>query len=168
MRLKLEVSFDNEITDPVKDGLKSSIQSEYQGFNGTNFESIAWNFINQKFACCGVESYQDFTSATDWLYNYTGKGIILVTPLSCCQSLPTSDNFTCAESLSSTVNNYNTGCFNKLWDIVIGNPAITAPVISLCLLMQTLFLATTIVLLKKKSHKKRKIRPGNSDIAWAS
>ncbi|VDI71345.1 tetraspanin-18 [Mytilus galloprovincialis] len=135
-------------TDPIKDSLKSKIKSDYKGLNGTNSVSIGWNFAHQKFSCCGVDSYHDFMGATKWVRFYTDMNVVLGTPISCCRTLPTSKDFTCARHpLSGTTNNFHKGCFNEMWNMVVGNLAVTVPILSVCLLIQIIFIIITIAIL---------------------
>ncbi|XP_060086232.1 tetraspanin-16-like [Ylistrum balloti] len=112
------------ITDGIKTPLKASIQSDYQGLNGTNVVSLAWNFVHIQVKCCGVDSYEDFTGAAQWLTNY--PTYTLVTPLSCCKELPSSADFSCAASPTTSNNYKNTSCFDSIWDLVLGNIGLMA------------------------------------------
>ena len=38
----------SQIKDEIKSPLKSSIQSDYMGFNGTNIVSLGWNFVHRQ------------------------------------------------------------------------------------------------------------------------
>ncbi|XP_052062627.1 tetraspanin-21-like [Mytilus californianus] len=158
-------------TDPIKDALKSKIKSDYKGLNGTNSVSIGWNFAHQKFSCCGVDSYHDFMGATKWVREYTDMNVVLATPISCCRSLPTSKDFTCARiPLSGKTNNFYKGCFDEMWNMVVGNLAVTVPILSICLLIQIIFTITTIAILyannnnndMKEEYKKFKPRSDDS------
>ncbi|XP_063442927.1 tetraspanin-18B-like [Mytilus trossulus] len=143
------------ITAPVKDSLNSTIQSDFAGLNGTNVVSIGWNFVNQKFQCCGIDNYYDFSEATNWVKNLSSGA--LVTPLSCCKTLPSSADLSCAQSpLSTSTNNYNTGCFDEIWDLALGNVAITASIISVCLVMQIIFFLVALCMYSDNSQNKVK------------
>lgn len=140
---------------PIKDTLNSTIQSDYAGLNGTNIVSIGWNVVNLKFSCCGIDNYYDFSNATNWIKDY-GGGNVLLTPLSCCVTLPSnSSDFTCAQAnLTTSTNNYNTGCFDEIWNVVIGNAAITATVLAVCLIMQIIFILTALCMFDDNSTDK--------------
>jgi hypothetical protein len=58
--------------------------------------------------CCGVDSYADFKGASNWIIDYTSNtpSINLTTPLACCKTLPSSEDFTCAGSNASDSDNY--------------------------------------------------------------
>ena len=141
------------IKAPIKDSLNRTIKSDYAGLNGTNIISIGWNVMNQKFLCCGIESYYDFSQAINWITDY-GGGHVLLTPLSCCVTLPNSDNFTCAEAtLSTSTNYYNTGCFDEVWNVVIGNVAITATVLAVCFIVQIILFLTALSMYADNSNK---------------
>ncbi|XP_076110609.1 tetraspanin-18B-like [Mytilus galloprovincialis] len=143
------------ITAPVKDSLNSTIQSDFAGLNGTNMVSIGWNFVNQKFKCCGIDNYYDFSEATNWVKNLSTGA--LLTPISCCKTLPSSGDLSCAQSaLSASTNNYNTGCFDEIWDLAVGNVAITASIISVCLVMQIIFFLVALCMYSDNSQNKVK------------
>ncbi|XP_071175300.1 tetraspanin-9-like [Mytilus edulis] len=143
------------ITAPVKDSLNSTIQSDFAGLNGTNMVSIGWNFVNQKFQCCGIDDYNDFSEATNWVKDLSTGA--LLTPISCCKTLPSSSDLSCAQSpLSASTNNYNTGCFDEIWDLALGNIAITASIISVCLVMQIIFFLVALCMYSDNSQNKVK------------
>jgi len=56
--------------------------------------------------CCGVTDNTDFTGATQWTTVY--PNYTLKTPLSCCKSLPSSTDFTCAATPTDSNNNWKT------------------------------------------------------------
>jgi hypothetical protein len=58
--------------------------------------------------CCGVDNYEDFTGASNWITDYTSNtpSVTLKTPLACCKTLPTSEDFSCAGSSASSTDNY--------------------------------------------------------------
>lgn len=132
------------ISGKIKDTYKESIQSDFQGLNGTNVVSLGWNFINQEVKCCGVDGHTDFTGASQWLITYTPY--ILQTPLSCCKTLPSSTDFSCASSPTTSNNYLNESCFDALWDKVLGNIAITATVLAVGSGIQLLLIIIEFVL----------------------
>lgn len=136
------------ITKPIKETLNSTIKSDYAGLNGTNVVSIAWNFVNQQFSCCGIDNYYDFIDATNWVRDN------LATPLTCCITLPSSTDLSCAQNpLTTSKNNYNKGCFDAIWNLALGNTAITASVLAVVLVMQIIFFLTAICMYADNSNK---------------
>lgn len=80
-------------------------------FLGYNFQIYFLNgciYISGfQVKCCGVDSYADFTGADRWVVNYAAYGYTLKTPLACCKTLPSSTDFTCADTAgATTTNNY--------------------------------------------------------------
>lgn len=132
------------ISDKIKDNLKPAIQTDFQGLNGTNVVSLSWNFVNQQVKCCGVDSYRDFTGASQWIINYPSH--TLQTPLSCCKELPSDTNFSCASAPTDATNYWKTSCFDELWNKVIGNVAITATVLAVGAAIQLLLIIVEFVL----------------------
>ncbi|KAK3594612.1 hypothetical protein CHS0354_015002 [Potamilus streckersoni] len=96
--------------DSLKSSLKSGIKADYRGLNGTNLVSMGWNVVMQNMNCCGVDSYEDFTGAENWITSYTfGMTTYnLVTPLGCCKELPSSIDLFCASSPNDDNNNWKT------------------------------------------------------------
>ncbi|XP_062578868.1 tetraspanin-3-like [Saccostrea cucullata] len=86
------------IKDEIKNPLKTSIQSDYMGFNGTNIVSLGWNFAHRQFECCGVDNYSDFTGAVQWSTNYYVGTKALEAPITCCITIPQASTPTCALS----------------------------------------------------------------------
>ncbi|XP_048247282.1 tetraspanin-18-like [Haliotis rufescens] len=108
------------ITDPPKAGLKSSLQQEYQGVNGTDVTSLLWNVVMNGLQCCGIDDSQDFLNATKWT-SVWGPGTTpnFQTPAACCKSgLFTDSDKTCAKTPTTTNNNKDTGCYEKIWDFI--------------------------------------------------
>ncbi|XP_033759309.1 tetraspanin-16-like [Pecten maximus] len=134
------------ITDEIKPSLKSSIQSDYQGLNGTNAISLAWNFVHIQVKCCGVDNYQDFTGATQWITQYPSYTI--QTPLSCCKELPSSTDFSCAASPTTSNNYKDTSCFDSIWDLALGNVGLMAGIFAGMGLFQIMLIVFGICVLK--------------------
>ncbi|XP_060607728.1 tetraspanin-16-like [Ruditapes philippinarum] len=144
--------------DPAKKKLKDGIQSDYAGLNGTDIVSIGWNVVMQKVKCCGVDSYADFTGASNWISVYTSY--TLKTPLACCKTLPSSTDFSCADSTATTANNYlETGCYDKIWEDTLGNTAImVGSLVGVAVFQLLLILFGIVILCSMKKNK-----TGNKD-----
>ncbi|XP_067648740.1 tetraspanin-1-like [Haliotis asinina] len=108
------------VTEPPKAGLKTSLQQEYQGVNGTDVTSLLWNVIMNGLQCCGIDNSQDFSSATKWTSVWgPGTSSNFQTPAACCKSGHfTSSNQTCATSPTTSNNNMNSGCYEMIWDFI--------------------------------------------------
>ena len=61
-----------------------------------------------QFKCCGANDYTDFTGASQWVTDYSSYpcSCTLMTPLSCCKTLPSSTDFSCATSSATSSDNY--------------------------------------------------------------
>lgn len=151
--------FPNVFDDPSKQALKDGIQSEYQGLNGTNLNSLAWNFVAQEMDCCGVDNYADFTGASGWVVEYTSY--TLKTPLSCCKTLPDTSDFSCADENTATdINNYmNTGCYDKVKGLIFGNVYIVAGTLGGIGLIQILLMVFAVILIVSERNNKVSPRP---------
>lgn len=145
------------VKDPVKSSLTESLKN-FQGLNGTNTNSVTWNFMMRYYACCGVSNYQDFKNYSTW-WGITEH----VTPYACCTELPTTSTEadTCA-GISSNLpptfikdhSNYNYGCVDAAGDFffVKNKTYVLAAVVSV-FVAQALLIACSIVLIKEKDGK---------------
>ncbi|KAJ8316416.1 hypothetical protein KUTeg_006430 [Tegillarca granosa] len=113
------------VQDQIKNPLKTAINSDFMGFNGTNIVSLGWNFAHQQIKCCGVDGYNDFDNATIWLRDYGAPIGTLQTPVTCCKTLPTdTTDYSCATMPTASTNYLNTGCFDEVWNLCMGNVAL--------------------------------------------
>ncbi|XP_061184159.1 tetraspanin-1-like [Saccostrea echinata] len=130
----------NTIKDEIKNPLKTSIQSDYIGFNGTNLVSLGWNFAHRQFKCCGVDSYNDFTGGAKWNTNY-GTG--LKAPITCCITIPDSALPTCATTPADI---YTKGCFDEVYSMLLGNVALVAGSIAGCGAFQLVLIIFALII----------------------
>ncbi|KAL4228465.1 hypothetical protein ACF0H5_011512 [Mactra antiquata] len=137
------------IRKPLEETLKN-----YHGLNGTEADSLVWNFLMQQFECCGIEGYEDF-SDTKWFGGEFGNTENLTMPLACCNDLPEDDDFSCAETIDSDLNNYNKGCLDALWDELLGQNQLYSYIVSIgVILFQVILLVFALMLYCKKDEKK--------------
>ncbi|XP_061165118.1 tetraspanin-9-like [Saccostrea echinata] len=149
------------VKNSVREELKVSVK-DYQGVRGVNLESMLWNAAMIELKCCGVEDYKDFgLYAKSW--NNTpampdGTTDPLSTPVACCVTIPTSKSAaeTCAKgpTLDPTKNNYNKGCFDKIWDMMFENPLMLGIVLSVAFVIQLLLIVFTIMMYKQNKGEK--------------
>lgn len=141
--------------DPAKKKLKEQIQSDFIGLNGTNVVSIGWNIVMQEVGCCGPESFNDFTGASQWITNYASGTI--VTPLACCKTLPSSSDFSCATTPTPSNNYFTTGCYDKIWDDTLGNSAIMiGSLVGIAVFQLILIIFGIVILCSMKKKNKTK------------
>ena len=79
-----------------------------------------------QFECCGVNNYEDFNVSTGWDKTLGSKltgALVLLTPIACCKTLPTTPTaFTCAQApFDETANNgkivrYMYNCHQSLYN----------------------------------------------------
>ncbi|KAL4229066.1 hypothetical protein ACF0H5_012105 [Mactra antiquata] len=133
-------------TDVVTDKLKSSM-SEYKGLESSDVYTLTWNIVMIEFECCGVDSYKDFAEyATNWK---KPGGTSLVTPITCCKTLPSApSSYGCAQAFDATKNNGEKGCFKTIWDKSFANTVIVVPVLVVCGLIQISFIVFAIIIAK--------------------
>ncbi|KAL3885724.1 hypothetical protein ACJMK2_025769 [Sinanodonta woodiana] len=134
------------IKQPLKDSLK-----DYKGANGTDLLSLGWNIVMLQFHCCGIENYTDFLVGKDWqTITYGGMSKTLATPLMCCKE-PAKDLPTCAISpINETMSNAYTGCFDKIWDLTLGNTAMAVGILVGCGVFQILLIVFAYTIYKSK------------------
>ncbi|KAH3700276.1 tetraspanin-1-like [Dreissena polymorpha] len=108
-------------------GLKVSLK-KYGGLEGTETETLVWNFAMQQFDCCGAGAYTDFNDNTAWK---TSKEANVLTPIACCKSLPSTDAEVkeCAGDSTDTSydavgeiaakSNYNNNCVDRVWEKLV-------------------------------------------------
>lgn len=143
----------------VKDNVKTSLK-DYEGLGSSRVSDVSWNIIMIQFNCCGVDSYEDFSIATNWKKSLTvgSNTYTLTTPVACCKKLPSSKNsgeFSCATDNPPKKENSNaeTGCYSTIWDQSFGNTAIAVPVLVVCGLIQIAFIALAIFIIKSEDKK---------------
>ncbi|CAF3074538.1 unnamed protein product [Rotaria socialis] len=122
--------------------LQQSIKNTYEGPLALIYEempkpspiSLAWDFIMYNFQCCGVEGKLDFYGATNWNRTNPWWSPLLpptmkefVYPLTCCpmgslkqnwNDLPLDRLQQAANCALNGINIYETGCYNKLVDLL--------------------------------------------------
>ncbi|XP_056011129.1 tetraspanin-1-like isoform X2 [Ostrea edulis] len=128
------------IKSEIKAPLKTTIQSDYVGFNGTNIVSLGWNFVHREFKCCGVDTYNDFTGGAKWNTNY-GTG--LKAPITCCETIPDATTPTCA---TTPVNIYTKGCFDEVYNMLLGNVGLVAGSIAGCGVFQLVLIIFALII----------------------
>ncbi|KAL3886997.1 hypothetical protein ACJMK2_026953 [Sinanodonta woodiana] len=109
----------------IKDALKDSIRNNYSGINGSDVDTLRWNFIMHSFQCCGVDRYSDFRElpARNWdieiKFNniVTGKQI----PFACCNVK--NDTF-CVIRPNSTTAFIEKGCYQVMRNWVAKNTSV--------------------------------------------
>ncbi|KAK3611970.1 hypothetical protein CHS0354_011628 [Potamilus streckersoni] len=146
-------------TDTAKGFIKSPLQStmkDFQGLNGTNVASIAWNFIMQAFQCCGVQDYKDFSS-TAWWGNNDPTNIKM--PLACCKTLPQTSSLNCANHLDSNLNNFDKGCVDKMWQALMEYKGIVIGILVGLFLAQFILVVFAAVIANQSGKTKNKVHP---------
>eukprot|EP00745_Piridium_sociabile_P031179 TRINITY_DN51690_c1_g1_i1.p1 TRINITY_DN51690_c1_g1~~TRINITY_DN51690_c1_g1_i1.p1 ORF type:complete len:274 (-),score=63.65 TRINITY_DN51690_c1_g1_i1:193-1014(-) len=129
--------------DVVKPRLKQTIEEFYAGIKGDDATSQIWNGIMSQMECCGVDSYKDFANAGKW--TKTLDGYTLTTPVACCKTV--SEDYTCAQSPTDDINNWNTGCYKEIWNYLISNSGIVVGIATGVLLSQLLILLMTCIIM---------------------
>ncbi|BFY98718.1 hypothetical protein BsWGS_01758 [Bradybaena similaris] len=142
-------AFDSTVKPRIKETLNT-----FADIEGTDPKTMAWNALMNYEQCCGVDSYKDFSEQNkDWppkrIRNQT---VDLLTPVMCCKTK--SRDFSCAEKSTATVNNnwLNTGCYDKLFDLVITNSFVIS-IIAILLAFQFVMIFFTIWILCTMDNK---------------
>ncbi|XP_078326619.1 uncharacterized protein LOC111123565 isoform X1 [Crassostrea virginica] len=150
------------VKNMVKDELTVSL-NDYQGLTGTNVESLLWNGVMREFQCCGVVDYKDFARVAKKWDNTPDIGgaatAALETPIACCVEIPTSaTSVSCATgTLDASTNNFNKGCFDKIWDKIFEDPAMLGIVLTIAFSVQILLIVFTILMYRE--NKGNQVNP---------
>ncbi|VDI18635.1 Hypothetical predicted protein [Mytilus galloprovincialis] len=108
------------IQGSIKDLFKQTME-DFRGIQGENIASLGWMFVIYEFECCGVNSYKDFHNfAPQWNRYPIANGTNITAPITCCKSLITDGDISCATEKG--LNIYEQGCFEAIWDKVLGKP----------------------------------------------
>ena len=110
--------------------------SDYSGIEGTETDTLAWNALMRYEGCCGVDGFSDFSGLAHWPPQTVGGVPVhnLYTPIMCCKTVPdVRAGYTCAQTgTANSDNNYlNTGCYDKLFDLIMANDIVLIMFISL-------------------------------------
>ena len=111
--------------DEIKSELTNTIDNDYGGIDDFTISSLSWNYVMLKYECCGLNDYEDFNTATQWVkertFTYNGEMFnqTMVTPAACCTTegtfpdlMPVDAN--CTFSPTDNNNNWKTGCWDDL------------------------------------------------------
>ena len=110
--------------------------ADYSGIEGEETDTLAWNALMRYEGCCGVDGFQDFRGLAHWPPAAV-RGVALhdlYTPLMCCKTVPdVKAGYRCAQTGTANAdNNYlNTGCYDKLFDLVMNNEVVLVMFVSL-------------------------------------
>ncbi|KAA3670923.1 uncharacterized protein DEA37_0005600, partial [Paragonimus westermani] len=91
------------------------MRPEFMGANSSNFETFLFNFIHQRFHCCGVYSYTEWLNPTySWSRQITYNGNVydLRLPISCC-SIVTPEQVPACALMCSNEEPFEMGCANR-------------------------------------------------------
>ncbi|KAK3107237.1 hypothetical protein FSP39_010005 [Pinctada imbricata] len=128
--LILVFAFRDEVDSWFKDPLRSAIEKEYKSSASEDSISLAINFVQSEFKCCGVDSYQDFNMSTSWNRTFVYNGTVYekLIPNVCCKNSSSNANLDCL--LSPTTDNAytDTGCYKAIEDWISDNYRILAGV----------------------------------------
>jgi hypothetical protein len=142
----------NAFDGVTKPNIKKSLK-RFSDIEGTEPETLAWNALMSYGECCGVDSYRDFEGLEKWppktIRNHT---VNLETPVMCCKKH--TEDFSCAEKNKVTDDNnwHNTGCYDKLFDMVVKN-AFVISIIAILLAFQFIMVFITIWILCTMDNK---------------
>nr|KAG5700676.1 hypothetical protein BaRGS_015506 [Batillaria attramentaria] len=130
--LVLIVYFDRDaFNETVKPRFKDTITDSYTG-PGWN----EWGHSNlERWSVCGVDDYNDFSSAANWDKELAGTSG-LITPVACCKTIST--NYACAKNPSDSNSNWKTGCYDEIWDYALVDSGIVIGIAAGVLVVQLL------------------------------
>ncbi|KAJ8315926.1 hypothetical protein KUTeg_005940 [Tegillarca granosa] len=120
---------------------------------------IGFSLIMEKdaYKCCGVDSYKDFNSSSQWngtLSSTSGVSLNVDMPLVCCKTFPsnwTAAGVACATA-TSTDNNKNTGCYDAIYDLVLGNTTLVVLVFLAAIGIQIVLMLFAYFIIRSNSQ----------------
>ncbi|XP_041365774.1 tetraspanin-18-like [Gigantopelta aegis] len=142
------------IHNSVKPALKQTITEEYVAINSSDVTSLVWNVVMRGLLCCGVDNYDDFTGAKKWEKNPAN----IQTPLICCKPDYLEVPFVCATTPTNVISNYQTGCYDSLWNMIVTGQPVTIGAIAGILAIQLLLIIFTMWIIHQISQE-NKISP---------
>ncbi|XP_013378983.1 leukocyte surface antigen CD53-like [Lingula anatina] len=80
---------EDQLISYVQNGMNTTIKDSFRGYNGGDAISIAWNFFQVQFSCCGVVNFRDFHNAPLWTATYVSDSATysnIALPASCCHN----------------------------------------------------------------------------------
>jgi len=132
--------------EKTKDFFQHTIRKYYTTKNRRDAVTLSWDFMQAELECCGVESYEDFEKATEFVkYNREeGKGQII--PESCCilddsdraKELFIAKDKNCLTTPTIQNSYMSTGCYEKVKNKLISNLTIVIGVACGVLALQIL------------------------------
>ncbi|XP_046340851.2 tetraspanin-1-like [Haliotis rufescens] len=150
------------ILDYPRNGLKTTLQKEFQGLDGKDVTSLTFNLVMTQLECCGIDNNKDFAEATKWQANYGTMSTHMYTaPIACCKTgeftAPTTGD-ACARTPDASNSNFNQGCFDTLLDFIFKGDTF---IIFACADVGGLFLLTffSAVILYEIVKKDNKVGP---------
>ncbi|XP_064653038.1 tetraspanin-18-like [Lineus longissimus] len=117
--------FFEQIKSTALTTLKTAVTDNYDGsWSSSNSISLAFDYTQITFDCCGVDSYTNFQGATNWntAYNYGGSSYTMTIPQSCCKQddsqFPTGTvsltDGLCPVTPTTTNSYYTTSCYDSI------------------------------------------------------
>ena len=140
---------------PVKKLLKDSLY-DFTGIAGNDTTTLGWNAVMLHFNCCGVDGYEDFSVAEDWVPEV--NGIKLVTPIACCEIRKNPPK--CAKKNKFEKKTfYDRGCYDPLFHYVAAETGLLLFTVYFLLFMEFLCLffgvLMTCVMISKSPDRVR-------------
>ncbi|XP_012936601.1 tetraspanin-16 [Aplysia californica] len=184
--LVLILAFRSEIDSRVKGALQPTLDT-YKGYNSTEPVTVGWNFVFSKFECCGIDSYSDLDTASSWptSITYAGSAATLTAPIFCCKlngtypSMTLPASATCAESPTSSISNYESGCYKAVEEYILAYRITMLVVVSLIVVCEVLNIITAFMersnivaddnreKRRKQGQWKKMNKAGKNNEAWA-
>jgi tetraspanin-18 len=125
----LATIYKNHAETHTQDFFQHTIRKYYTTKSQRDAVTLSWDFMMAEMHCCGVDNYEDFTKATEFVQYTREEGLGQVIPESCCvladrveaQQLfiPKDDN--CITAPTTTNSYMNKGCYKTVYDMMISN-----------------------------------------------
>ncbi|KAK3756842.1 hypothetical protein RRG08_048888 [Elysia crispata] len=149
----------DQIDKRVKTALQATLDT-FKGYNSTEPVTAGWNYVFTQFDCCGIDSYTDLATATDWIQTVTisGSSYNLTSPVFCCKlvgkfpDITIPSNLDCATAPNATTSNYMLGCYQAVEDYIMGYRIALIVGVALLITCQIITLIATCILKRQRNQ----------------
>lgn len=124
----LAAVYKSEAENHTKEFFLHTIKKYYTTKDQRDAVTLSWDFMMAELQCCGVNSHEDFTQAKEFqrYVNQQGRGQVI--PQACCKLDPKVDmalfkpaDENCITAPSTTNSYMQTGCYEQVYNWIIGN-----------------------------------------------
>lgn len=115
----------------LKDFFQHTIKKYYTTKGRRDAVTLSWDFMMAELHCCGVDGYEDFKKATEFIKYANEEGAGQTIPETCCKlqkpsagvigELFVPEDAECVKSPNTSNSYMNKGCYKTVYDWIITN-----------------------------------------------